>query len=131
VVRSGPRAQTGNNDRVKLLFDENLPPRLVELLADIYPGSLHVHHCGLAASDDSAIWEYAGKSGLTIVTKDSDFQERSVLLGAPPKVIWVRATNCSGAHIEFLLRMASALVSRFLQQEQETCLVLGQQRRKR
>jgi len=36
---------------VKLLFDENLPPRLVELLADIYPGSLHVHQLGLAASE--------------------------------------------------------------------------------
>jgi len=116
---------------VKLLFDENLPPRLVELLADIYPGSVHVHQCGLAASDDSAIWEYARKTGLTIVTKDSDFQERSILLGSPPRVIWLRTTNCSGAHIEFLLRTAFNLVSRFLQQDQETCLMLGQPRKRR
>jgi predicted nuclease of predicted toxin-antitoxin system len=116
---------------VKLLFDENLPPRLVELLADIYPGSLHVHHCGLAASDDSAIWEYARKDGLAIVTKDSDFQERSILLGSPPKVIWLRTTNCSGAHIEFLLPTACNLVSRFLQHDQETCLMLGQPRKRR
>ena len=116
---------------MKLLFDENLPPRLVELLADIYPGSLHVHQCGLGASDDSAIWEYARKSGLAIVTKDSDFQERSILLGSPPKVIWLRTKNCSGARIEFLLRTAFNLVSRFLQQDQETCLMLGQPRKRR
>jgi predicted nuclease of predicted toxin-antitoxin system len=115
---------------VKLLFDENLPPRLVELLADVYPGSLHVHQCGLGASEDSAIWEYAKKNGLTIVSKDSDFQERSILAGAPPKVIWVRTSNCSSAHIEFLLRAASSMVSRFFQQDHETCLILGQRRRK-
>jgi predicted nuclease of predicted toxin-antitoxin system len=111
---------------VKLLFDENLPPRLVDLLADLYPGSLHVHQCGLSASDDSAVWEYARKNGLTIVSKDSDFQERSILLGAPPKVIWLRTSNCASAQIEFLLRTASTVVSRFIEQDRETCLILGQ-----
>lgn len=91
---------------MKLLFDENLPPRLTELLADIYTGSSHVHNCGLGATDDSAIWEYARENGFTIVSKDSDFQERGVLLGAPPKVIWLRTNNCASAHIEFLLRTA-------------------------
>jgi predicted nuclease of predicted toxin-antitoxin system len=40
---------------VKLLFDENLPPRLAEVLAKDYPGSAHVHECGLGSSDDEAI----------------------------------------------------------------------------
>jgi hypothetical protein len=44
---------------VKLLFDENLSPRLVGALAEVYPGSAHVHHCGLGSADDSAIWQYA------------------------------------------------------------------------
>ena len=116
---------------MKLLFDENLPPRLTQLLADLYPNSVHVHDCGLGASDDSAIWEYAKKNGLTIVSKDSDFQERSVLLGSPPKVIWPRTSNCSSAQLELVIRAASSVVSRFILESSETCLALGQRRKKR
>ena len=34
--------------RVKLLLDENLSPKLIRRLADVFPGSVHVHDCGLA-----------------------------------------------------------------------------------
>jgi len=44
---------------VKLLFDENLSPALIEALSDIFPGSTHVHECGLGSSADDEIWEYA------------------------------------------------------------------------
>jgi predicted nuclease of predicted toxin-antitoxin system len=110
---------------VKLLFDENLPPRLAEVLAKDYPGSAHVHECGLGRSDDEAIWQYARDNGFTIVSKDSDFQERSVLRGHPPKVVWLRAANSTTALIENLLLTASPLVTRFIQEDQESCLVLG------
>jgi len=109
---------------VKLLFDENLSLRLVVLLEDLFPGSQHVRVCGLGAADDVEIWEYAKNNGLIIVTKDSDFQERSVLLGAPPKIIWLRKRNCTTADIALVLRAASALISRFDRLEQETCLIL-------
>jgi predicted nuclease of predicted toxin-antitoxin system len=110
---------------VKLLFDENISPRLVGGLATIYPGSAHVHDCGLGSADDLAVWQYAKDNGFTIVSKDSDFQERSVLVGAPPKVIWLRITNCTSAEIERLLREALPVVTRFIQEDQESCLVLG------
>ena len=61
---------------MKLLFDENLSPQLIDLLSDLYPGSAHVHQCGLGGRDDAAIWEYAKSNGFTIVSKDSDFEER-------------------------------------------------------
>jgi len=110
---------------VKLLFDENLPPRLAGVLANVYPGSAHVHECGLGSADDEAIWQYAKNNGFTIISKDSDFQERSVLRGYPPKVVWLRAANCTAAEIEHLLRTAGPLVTRFVQQDEESCLVLG------
>jgi predicted nuclease of predicted toxin-antitoxin system len=110
---------------VKLLFDENLSPRLAELLADLYPGSAHVHHCGLGSSDDSTIWEYAKTNGFTIVSKDSDFEERSILSGCPPKVIWLRASNCTSKEIADLLRTAFSLIDRFIREREETCLILG------
>jgi len=40
----------------------------------------------------------------TIVTKDSDFGDLSVLRGFPPKVIWVRLGNCTTRQIEDLIR---------------------------
>lgn len=110
---------------MKLLFDENLSPRLVGALADVYPDSAHVHQCGLGSTDDAAIWKYAKDNGLAIVSKDSDFQERSVLQGYPPKVIWLRATNCTTAEIERLLRAAVPLVSQFVREDEASCLVLG------
>lgn len=41
---------------MKLLFDQNLSPKLVVRLADLYPGSLHVRDLGLADGDDELIW---------------------------------------------------------------------------
>jgi predicted nuclease of predicted toxin-antitoxin system len=57
---------------MKLLFDQNLSPRLPRLLADIYAESIHVREVGLRAADDSEIWEYAKANGYAVVSKDSD-----------------------------------------------------------
>jgi predicted nuclease of predicted toxin-antitoxin system len=114
---------------VKLLFDENLSPQLPELLADIYPGSTHVHQCGLGSSHDTAIWDYAKANGLTIVSKDSDFEERSILWGSPPKVIWLRMSNCASTDVERLLRAALPVIMRFIKDDEETCLVLNHSRK--
>src|SRR4051812_16730482 len=89
---------------MRLLFDENLSYRLVALLANEYPGSVHVRDIGLSAADDQAVWIHAAQSGLAIVSKDSDFQQRALLYGHPPKVIWVRLGNCATAAIATLLR---------------------------
>lgn len=87
-----------------LLFDQNLSPRLVERLADIYPGSVHVDGIGLATIPDREVWDYARQHDYIIVTKDADFSELSLLLGFPPKVIWIRRGNCSTGDIERMLR---------------------------
>jgi predicted nuclease of predicted toxin-antitoxin system len=72
---------------VKLLLDENLSPRLVGSLSDVFPGSVHVRDFGLARADDAAIWDYARDHDLTIVSKDSDFHQVSFLRGPPPEVV--------------------------------------------
>jgi predicted nuclease of predicted toxin-antitoxin system len=72
---------------VKLLLDENLSPRLVKLLADAYPGSVHVSEAGLRGAADQRIWEHARAAGYTIVSKDDDFRQRSLFEGTPPKVV--------------------------------------------
>jgi predicted nuclease of predicted toxin-antitoxin system len=53
---------------VKLLFDQNLSPRLVDLLVDVFPESLHVQSAGLGRAMDEVVWRFALKHGFTIVT---------------------------------------------------------------
>lgn len=92
---------------MKLLFDQNLSPRLIPTLRHDYPDSRHVREVGLKDAPDAAVWQYAAQHDFTIVTKDADFHQRSFLFGHPPKVIWIRAGNCSTDMIE-----AMALVKR-------------------
>ena len=89
---------------MKLLFDQNLSPSLVDSLADIYPESLHVQSVGLDRADDMTVWNFARLRNLVIVTKDADFLESSLIAGAPPKVVWIRRGNCSTSDVETILR---------------------------
>ncbi|MDA0841944.1 MAG: DUF5615 family PIN-like protein [Planctomycetota bacterium] len=89
---------------MKLLFDQNLSYRLADQLADLFPESQHVRTVGLAAADDDEVWYYAEKHGLTVVSKDSDFHQRSFVLGQPPKIIWIRRGNCSTQDVHDVLR---------------------------
>jgi len=89
---------------MKLLFDQNLSPRLVLLLKNIFKDSVHVQTIGLDSADDDLVWNYAKKENLIIVTKDIDFSERVHSFGFPPKVVWIRRGNCSTNTIESLLR---------------------------
>ena len=98
---------------MKLLFDQNVSHRLVGRLADIYPDSLHVREVGLRDADDADIWEYAKRNDFVSVSKDSDFQQRSLLYGHPPKFIWLRVGNCSVQVIELLLRKHPVAVHTF------------------
>ena len=71
---------------MRLLFDENLSPQLVRLVADLFPDSLHVRDVGLKSADDPLVWQYAKENHLIIVSKDSDLHQRSFVLGHPPKL---------------------------------------------
>ena len=89
---------------MKLLFDQNLSPRLVARLVDLFPGSEHARDVGLATADDIAVWEYAKARGFAIVSKDADFRQLSFLYGSPPKVVWLRVGNRTTAEIEAIVR---------------------------
>ncbi len=89
---------------MKLLFDQNLSPRLIQRLSDLYPGSDHVFSIGLDQASDGEVWNYARERGFTLATQDADFSEMSEVRGFPPKVIWIRRGNCSTGQIESILR---------------------------
>jgi predicted nuclease of predicted toxin-antitoxin system len=116
-LRRRPRAEVrcypGTRRLTRLLFDQNLSPRLSALLIDVFPDSLHVRDVGLAAADDVDVWRHAAAHDFVIVSKDADFHQLSFTRGAPPKAVWIRIGNCSTQRIERLLRRHARDVDEF------------------
>jgi len=98
---------------LKLLFDHNLSLRLVKLLLDLFPGSTHVSKVGLSIASDREVWDYAAATDFLIITKDADFNDLSIILGFPPRLIWIRRGNCSTTTIEALIRTNYATIQGF------------------
>ena len=109
----------------RLLLDQNLAPALARRLVDLYPGSAHVREFSLQATDDEVVWAHAAAHGFTIVTKDDDFRQRSVLRGAPPRVIWLRLGNCRKAEVEVVLRARHIEVLAFIRDPGAALLILA------
>ena len=109
---------------MKLLFDENLSPKLPNRLSDLFPNSLHVRDIEMKATLDSVVWDYAKDNNLMIVSKDADMHDLSLVLGNPPKVIWVCLGNCSTLQIENLLRRNFNTIKLFYEDENLSLLAL-------
>ena len=92
---------------MKLLFDHNLSPRLVNRLADLYPDSNHLFNLNLDT------------------TADSDFSESSLLRGFPPKVIWIRIGNCTTKDLESLIQSHSKKIDNFYRESKLGILILS------
>jgi predicted nuclease of predicted toxin-antitoxin system len=110
---------------MKLLFDENLSPKLPLRLHDLFPNSLHVRDVGMKSTIDPIVWNYAMSEDLMIVSKDSDMHDLSLVFGSPPKVIWVRLGNCSTSQVESLLRREFNLIALFFQDPSLSLLALS------
>jgi predicted nuclease of predicted toxin-antitoxin system len=110
-----PRAQALRGAGVKLLLDENLSDRIISRVADLF---------GLREADDFVVWEWARKHGFTIVSKDTDFHQRAIVFGHPPKIIWLRVGNCETSLITNLLRSRYQVIRQFIESETESLLVL-------
>jgi predicted nuclease of predicted toxin-antitoxin system len=109
---------------LKLLVDENLPPRIAIDLADLFPESADVGSVGLGSTSDSEIWEYAKTHGFAFLTKDKDFANLSIARGAPPKVILLQTGNCSTEQIIRIVRNNAVRFADFENDAQRSLLVL-------
>lgn len=107
-----------------LLFDQNLSPWPALRLVDVFPGSVHVSEAGLAEALDRAVWEYARANNLVLVSKDADFGELGLLLGFPPKVVWIRRGNCTTKDIEDLLRDNRDTIEALAQADESNVLAM-------
>ncbi|MEM7759923.1 MAG: DUF5615 family PIN-like protein [Cyanobacteria bacterium P01_A01_bin.40] len=109
---------------MKLLFDENLSPKLPNRLNELFPNSLHVREVGMKATTDSVVWDYAKANDFMIVSKDADMHDLSLILGNPPKVIWLRLGNCSTRQVENLLRQNFETIKLFYEDKNLSLLAL-------
>ncbi|WP_198805765.1 DUF5615 family PIN-like protein [Leptolyngbya sp. BL0902] len=109
---------------MKLLLDENLSDRIIYRIADLYPNSAYVKTLGLINTDDAIIWEYAKTNDFAIISKDSDFHQRSLLYGHPPKFVYLRIGNCSTSKIIKILRENFDVMTQFSHSERESLLIL-------
>lgn len=78
----------------------------------------------MKTADDPVIWDHALNNDFMIVSKDSDMHDLSLVLGNPPKVVWLRLGNCSTRQIEELLRRELDIITLFYKDESVSLLSL-------
>ena len=110
---------------MKLLLDQNLSDRIPAQVSGFFPGSGHVKTHGLDRDSDEVVWKFAQENAFTILTKDWDFHQMSLVRGFPPKVIFLKVGNCSTDSIVSLIRLHQMNISAFLDDETASLLILG------
>lgn len=112
---------------MRLLFDQNISFRLIRKISDIFPEAKQVRQLNLENATDRDIWDFAKLHDYSIVTFDSDFFDLSVILGHPPKIIWIRTDNTTTKNLEKFLRRNKNLIEDFIKEidiKEVSCLEL-------
>lgn len=99
---------------MKLLFDQNISFRVTKGILDLFPFAKSVRELGLENFSDIKIWEFARDEGYTIVSFDSDFYDINLVMGTPPKIIWLRFGNTTTEEIKQLFRENAEIIIEFL-----------------
>ncbi len=110
---------------MKLLVDQNLSPRLLTLVGELFPQSVHVRSIDLGSALDEELWAVAATKGFVILSKDADFHQLSLVKGPLPKVIWIRLGNASTEAIAGLLRRHITDIEAFGADSEAAFLALG------
>jgi len=109
---------------MKLLFDENLSRRLMEIVQDLLPGSVHVSQIGLSSgTSDREIWDYAKRNGFAIITADRDFVTMASTLGHPPKVIIFENCDYPTSVAARLISASAIRISEFARNDQSLLIL--------
>ena len=110
---------------MRFLVDQNISWRVVRLIADAFPGSMHVDEVGLGGeTPDIDIWQHAADNGFTILTKDSDFNGLALTRPTPPKVVWLQLGHASTKVIAATVLARKDDIEAFDTAEDESVLVV-------
>ena len=109
-----------------MLLDENLSPKIVVAIQDIFSGIRHVRDFQSLGATDTTVWNLAKENNLAVVAKDgNDFIHLISLHGIPPKVIWIRKGNCPTAEIAESLRAHALHILSFIRDNERGVLEIG------
>lgn len=97
---------------MNFLIDANLPPRLAGWLQARGNHATHVADLHALRAADKFLWQQAKAGNQTLVTKDTDFYARSLLLGQPPKVLLIAVGNCGNDDLLALLDSSWPVIER-------------------
>jgi predicted nuclease of predicted toxin-antitoxin system len=81
---------------MRVLIDENLPATLATALPI---ECVHATDFGRNPTDHE-LWIIARDQNFVVLTRDTDFFDRLMLEGPPPKVIWIRLGNLRRRDLE-------------------------------
>ena len=83
-------------------LDAQLPPSLATWLSKTFDVDAHaVRDLGLRDAEDREIFDAArARRDTVIVSKDSDFVDLVLRLGAPPQVLWVTSGNLTNRRLQ-------------------------------
>ena len=85
-------------------IDAQLPPALAVWLSNKFMVSaVALRDIGLRDAQDNEIFKAARESNAVVITKDSDFVDLVLRLGAPPQILWITCGNASNQHLQELL----------------------------
>ena len=107
-----------------LLWDHNLSPRLTARLEDLDPDGVHVAQLGLDDASDQEIWGHAELHGLTLASKDRDFNDMVALRGAPPRLVWLKLGNCTTDQVEDAVRQRWEAIDEFMAGEGDVLILV-------
>lgn len=87
-------------------LDAQLPPALAPcLVANFGVDCRAVRDLGLRDADDQTIFQAARDAGdVIILSKDSDFVDLVLRLGAPPQILWLTCGNLTNRRLRGLLQ---------------------------
>src|SRR5712671_4674827 len=99
--------------------------RLLQPLAELFPGSEHIRNLTNTGTSDRLLWDLARTGRFILTTRDEDFVGMSVLRGAPPKVVWLNVGKSRNAVIAALLQTHASDIERFAEHDEHTFLAIG------
>lgn len=96
---------------MKFLLDQNLPVRLVDVIAAFDHDVEHVKMMGLATADDNEIWALAASQGMVVVSKDKDFLTLARRNAGGRQLVHLNIGNCSNDALYDIVRRNWTMVA--------------------
>ena len=109
---------------MKLLFDQNISPKILKKLPHDFTECEQVRFVGLEDASDFEIFEYAKTNGFAVVTFDSDFVDLNALRGTPPKIIYLNTGNLTTQSVSELILNNLLTIQHYLNSETDDILEL-------